>query len=158
MQEPVLTGWNRFWREKAILTGEGGTVWMEDKEELLKISDFSEQDFPELGSQDALITSILLRRILVDLPFRQKLVLDWLTLTDGQLVQSNLPAWAYETAYRLEDPQRESNGGEKIGIENLCRELIEEFETGDRFFTGALAADPQVPGFLCVLARALLAV
>jgi hypothetical protein len=114
-------------------------------------------DFPELSSREALYACQLLERILDDLSFRRMLVVVWLTLTDGKPDQSNFPEWAYETAYRLEDPHGVFNAGEKIGIENLCRELVEEYETGDRFFTEAHAEDTQTPGFLAMLVDALLA-
>lgn len=125
--------------------------------EILAVLDRKTLDYHQMSAQKARDCCKILEKVLNSSVFRSDLALDFLKMKDGRPVFSNYPRWAFEVAYYLDDPNQEYGKEGKVGLANLCRELVGEFRSDDRFFAEAISNDPDAPRFLVQTARALLA-
>lgn len=124
--------------------------------DILAVLEQKALDYEHMSIQRARDCQQLLKEILNSSGFRSELAHDNQKKKAGEWVLSNYPRWAYEIAYRLDDPGYQFEKKAKVGLANLCRELVEEFDSSDCFYATALATRGDSPFFLKQAARSLL--
>lgn len=112
-------------------------------------------DYVTLRKRWAMENKKILQAVLCDSEVQKAVLADRRSLKNhGFTHRTHFPEWAYEITYRVLDPDGRYSHEHKMSIVNLCKYLLDNFDTSEVELVLKLADEQEVP-FVAQLARDL---